>query len=54
MRKAVIESERQHYNLVRPHSSLGYKPIAPEIVAWPASPAVEIAPPGIALRPPPN
>jgi len=32
----VIEGWRQHYNRVRPHSSLGYKPPAPEIVAWPA------------------
>ena len=36
---------------VRPHSSLGYKPPAPEIVAWPASPAVESAPPAMAPRP---
>ena len=34
-----------------PHSSLGYKPPAPEIVAWPVSPAVESAPPAIAFRP---
>ena len=47
----VIEAWRQHYNRVRPHSSLGYKPPAPEIVAWPVSPAVESAPPAIALRP---
>ena len=47
----VIEGWRQHYNRVRPHSSLGYKPPAPEIVAWPASPAVECAPPAIASRP---
>ena len=47
----VIEEWRQHYNRVRPHSSLGYKPPAPEVVAWPASPAVESAPPPIALRP---
>jgi hypothetical protein len=29
----VIEGWRQHYNRMRPHSSLGYKPPAPEIVA---------------------
>jgi len=29
---------RQHYNAVRPHSSLGYRPPAPEaIVPWPAA-----------------
>ena len=47
----VIEGWRQHYNRVRPHSSLGYKPPAPEVVAWPASPAVEGARPAVALRP---
>jgi putative transposase len=47
----VIEGWRQHYNRVRPHSSLGYKLPAPEVVAWPASPAVEGARPAIALRP---
>jgi transposase InsO family protein len=46
----VIEGWRQHYNRIRPHSSLGYKPPAPEVVAWPASPAVESARPAIALR----
>jgi transposase InsO family protein len=46
----VIEGWRQHYNRVRPHSSLGYKPPAPEVVAWPASPAVESAQPAMALR----
>lgn len=28
----VIESWQRHYNTVRPHSSLGYKPPAPKIV----------------------
>ena len=37
----IIESWRQHYNRVRPHSSLGYRPPTPEVVPWPASPAVE-------------
>jgi putative transposase len=50
----VIEAWRQHYNRVRPHSSLGYKPPAPEVVAWPASPAVESARPAIASRSPLN
>jgi putative transposase len=27
----VIEGWRAHYNRVRPHSSLGYKPSVPEI-----------------------
>jgi transposase InsO family protein len=30
--KVVIESWRRHYNTVRPHSSLGYRPPAPEVV----------------------
>jgi transposase InsO family protein len=29
--KIVIESWRRHYNTVRPHGSLGYKPPAPEV-----------------------
>lgn len=28
--KVLIENWRRHYNTVRPHSSLGYKPPAPE------------------------
>ena len=37
--RIVIEAWRSHYNTVRPHSSLGYKPPAPEVISWPASPA---------------
>jgi putative transposase len=38
----VIESWRRHYNTIRPHASLGYKPPAPEVfvpafTAWPAA-----------------
>jgi putative transposase len=33
----VIESWRRHDNSIRPHSSLGYKPPAPEVVLWPAT-----------------
>jgi hypothetical protein len=29
--KIIIESWRRHYNTVRPHGSLGYKPPAPEV-----------------------
>ncbi|WP_425482819.1 IS3 family transposase [Aureimonas leprariae] len=29
--RIIIESWRRHYNVVRPHSSLGYKPPAPEV-----------------------
>jgi transposase InsO family protein len=34
--KVLIERWREHYNRVRPHSSLGYRPPAPEAVAVPA------------------
>jgi len=38
----VIESWRRHYNAVRPHQSLGYRPPAPDVfipalTAWPPS-----------------
>ena len=44
----VIESWRRHYNTVRPHQSLGYRPPAPEVfvpalAAWP-SPRLWTAP----------
>ena len=51
--KVVIENWRNHYNTARPHSSLGYRPPAPQAVQWPAplngpaSPAT----PAIAQRP---
>ena len=53
----VIESWRRHFNTIRPHESLGYKPPAPEVfvqafAAWPA--ALEPAPPAtlpLAQRP---
>ena len=35
--QVLIEAWREHYNTVRPHSSLGYRPPAPEAVPWPAS-----------------
>jgi transposase InsO family protein len=34
--KIVIEAWRQHYNTIRPHSSLRYQPPAPEALQWPA------------------
>jgi putative transposase len=40
--RVIIESWRRHYNTVRPHSSLGYRPPAPEVLV-PAS--------GLAPRP---
>src|SRR5918993_1440835 len=40
--EVVIESWRRHYNAVRPHASLGFKPPAPEVFVpamadWPAA-----------------
>jgi transposase InsO family protein len=37
--KALIEAWRRHYNTVRPHSSLGYRPPAPEAATPPVSPS---------------
>jgi hypothetical protein len=59
--KIVIESWRRHYNAVRPHASLGYKPPAPEVfvpalAAWPSPPS-QTAPTAtlpLAPRPPLN
>ena len=33
--KTIIEAWRRHYNTVRPHSSLGYRPPAPQATVWP-------------------
>ena len=33
--KVIIEAWRRYYNTERPHSSLGYKPPAPEAIVWP-------------------
>ena len=41
--KIIIEAWRRYYNTERPHSSLGYKPPAPEAIIWPA-PASGAAP----------
>jgi len=34
--EVLIENWRRHYNAVRPHSSLGYRPPAPEAILPPA------------------
>ena len=39
--KIVIENWRSHYNAIRPHSALGWRPPAPEaIVPLPARPVI--------------
>ena len=52
----VIESWRRHYNTIRPHDSLGYKPPAPEVfvpafAAWPAALRRPASPATLAQRP---
>ena len=52
--RIVIESWRQHYNTLRPHSSLGYRPPAPPAVLWPAAPRHQpwpLSPPCIRFDP---
>ena len=51
--RIVIENWRKHYNTVRPHSSLGYVPPAPEVVLWAAAQPRPAPPPtpAVALRP---
>jgi len=48
--RVLIERWRRHYNTVRPHSSLGYRPPAPEAMGVLAS-GVASWPPSAALRP---
>ena len=52
----IIESWRRHYNTIRPHASLGYKPPAPEVLvpafaAWPAALRRPAPPATLAPRP---
>ena len=54
--KIVIESWRRHYNTVRPHGSLDYKPPAPEVfvpamTARAAAQPRPATPPALAPRP---
>ena len=46
--RVLIEQWRVHYNRIRPHSSLGYRPPAPEVVvaAVPAFPPGQPGPTG--------
>jgi putative transposase len=50
--EVLIESWRQHFNTVRPHSALNYAPPAPEAIlprssAWPGAPASQGARPAL-------
>ena len=52
--KVVIEGWRRHYNTVRPHSALGYRPPAPEAVQWPATHPGPASPATPAVAPTPG
>jgi len=56
--RIVIETWRRHYNTLRPHSSLGYRPPAPETTEWPgslaSSPGARPANPSVVPNPPVN
>lgn len=45
--RVIIEAWRGHYNTVRPHSALGYRPPAPEAIHWPSRDGRSPPPPGI-------
>jgi putative transposase len=52
----VVESWRRHFNTIRPHASLDYKPPAPEVfvpalAAWPAALRRPAPPATLAPRP---
>ena len=54
--KVVVESWRRHFNTLRPHGSLGYKPPAPEVfipamTARAAAQPRPATPPALAPRP---
>jgi transposase InsO family protein len=42
--KVLIERWRQEYNTFRPHSSLGYRPPAPEAMQWPPPASASLRP----------
>lgn len=49
--KIVINSWRRHQNTKRPHSSLGYRPPALEVISWRASPSGAASPATHAVAP---
>jgi putative transposase len=54
----LIESWRRHFNTIRPHSALGYRPPAPEVLvrnptAWPAAQPQPASPTTLPLVPQP-
>ena len=51
--RVVIEAWRVHYNTVRPHSSLGYRPPAPQALHWPSCDGGSPPPQATTLAPTP-
>ena len=52
--QVLIESWRRHFNAIRPHSSLGYRPPAPETIvmpSWPPGSATLRRPSSLAEKP---
>ena len=50
--EVLIERWRRHYNTIRPHSALGYRPPAPEaVLPWPSGPAYASPRQGQTARP---
>jgi len=47
----LIQNWRRKYNHLRPHSSLGGRPPAPETIAWPDFSLKEFAPPAFTRKP---
>jgi transposase InsO family protein len=43
--QVVIEQWQKHYNTIRPHSSLGYRPPAPEVIVRPINQPIALRPP---------
>ena len=57
--QVIIESWRRHYNTMRPHGSIGYRPPAPEVfvpafAAWPAAQPRPAPPAMLTLAPRPT
>ncbi len=57
--QVIIESWRRHYNTVRPHGSIGYRPPAPEVfvpafAAWPSAQPRPAPPAMLTLAPRPT
>ncbi len=57
--QVIIESWRRHYNTIRPHGSIGYKPPAPEVfvpafAAWPAAQPRPASPAMLMVAPKPT